>query len=250
MKELQATFRPLKKRRFSDQIADVIQEKILKERLQTGTSLPTEQELAGEFQVSRSVVREALRILEISGLVKVKKGSAGGVFVSDGIWAPIRKSLRNMVARGDVTVAHLFDVRFLIEPQMAKEAALHIAEKDIAVLEELFRDSCAHLGDPVHLKKNNLNFHLLLARASGNPVFSVLLESVFELLIEISLDFFDSSAEKGFHENHEKIFQMIQRRKAGEVERLMKEDIRDTKEKLTRFKQRMSKKREEKVFAL
>jgi DNA-binding GntR family transcriptional regulator len=55
-------FRPLKKKRFSDQIADLIQKKILEDNLAVGTGLPSEIEMAQEFQVSRSVIREALRI--------------------------------------------------------------------------------------------------------------------------------------------------------------------------------------------
>jgi DNA-binding MarR family transcriptional regulator len=73
-------FRPLRKQRFSDQIADLIQKKILEDKLAIGTNLPSEKEMAGEFQVSRSVIREALRILEISGLVNIKKGPTGGIF--------------------------------------------------------------------------------------------------------------------------------------------------------------------------
>ncbi len=90
-------FKPLKKKRYSDQIAELIQESIFNQGMEIGTSLPTEQELATEFQVSRSVVREALRILEISGLVKIKKGPAGGIFVTNGYHEPIRKSLKNMI---------------------------------------------------------------------------------------------------------------------------------------------------------
>ncbi|MDD5206512.1 MAG: FadR/GntR family transcriptional regulator [Desulfobacterales bacterium] len=231
-------FNPLKKKRYSDQIADVIQERILGDQLKTGASLPTEQELAQEFDVSRTVVREAIRILEISGLVRVKKGPSGGTFVYDAYHAPIRKSLRNMVARGGVTIDHLFDIRLLIEPHIAREAALHVGEKDLAILEELFSDSAAHQNEPVLLKKNNLNFHLLLAKASGNPLFSVLLEPVIEVLIESSQDFFDSLLEKHFLKIHEKIFNVIKRRKAQEAERLMREDILDVREKLKEFKKR------------
>lgn len=231
-------FRPLKKKRYSDQIAEVIQEKIITERLKKGTSLPSELELAGEFQVSRTVVREALRILEISGMVQVKKGPAGGIFVADSYHAPIRKSLKNMVARGEVTIDHLFDVRLLIEPYMAREAALHATSEDLENLQELLSDSEKHPGDPVVLKKNNLNFHLLLARASGNPLFSVLLESVFEILLESSLDFFNVSLEWHFHQTHEKIFHLILRKKAHEAERFMREDILDVKEKLQDFKKK------------
>jgi len=231
-------FRPLRKRRYSDQIADVIQDKILKDRLKTGTSLPTEQELAQEFDVSRTVVREALRILEISGLVKVKKGASGGVFVSDSYHVPIRKSLRNMVALEEVTIDHLFEVRLLIEPAIAKEAALHITKKDMAALDALIRDCVLNQDDPVLLKKNNLNFHLLLARASGNPFFSVVLESVFETLIETSLYFFDIPCEREFYKTHERILDLIKRGKPQEVENLVREDILDVKEKLKEFKKR------------
>jgi len=233
----QIGFAPLKKRRYSDQIADVIRERILKERLRNGTSLPSEQELAQEFQVSRSVVREALRILEISGLVNVKKGPSGGIFVSDGYHKPIRKSLKHMVALGDVSIDHLFDVRLLIEPYIAREAAIHATDKDLKTLESVLEDSAAHMADPVVLKKNNLNFHLLLARASGNPLFAVLLESVFEALIESSLDFFDSDLERHFHKAHEVILEFIRQKKPQEAERLMKEDILDVKMKLKGFKQ-------------
>jgi DNA-binding FadR family transcriptional regulator len=231
-------FSPLKKKRYSDQIADLIQDRIVQERLKTGTNLPSEQELASEFQVSRTVVREALRILEISGLVRVKKGPAGGIFVSDRYHAPFRKTLKNMVARGEVSIDHLFDVRLLIEPFIAREAALHAKKKDIVGLEQVIRDSAAHLDDPVILKRNNLNFHLLLARASGNPLFSVLLEAVFDLLIESSQDFFESALERHFHETHERIFHLIKRRKGHESERLMREDILDVKEKLKSFKEK------------
>ncbi len=231
-----AMFKPLKKKRYSDQIAELIQERIFNQHLALGTSLPTEQELAAEFQVSRSVVREALRILEISGLVKIKKGPSGGIFVSNGYHEPIRKSLKNMVASGEVSIDHLFDVRLTIEPHIASEAARHAKDEDLKKLEDLIKDCKRHRNDPIYLKKNNLNFHLLLAKASGNPVFSILLESVFELLIESSLDFFDLSLEKHFYHAHEKVFEVIARKRPDEAERLMREDIQDVREKLKAHK--------------
>ncbi len=143
-----------------------------------------------------------------------------------------------MVALGEVSIDHLFDVRLLIEPFIAREAALHAKKKDIRTLEQVFLDSEAHLDDPVTLKKNNLNFHLLLARASGNPLLCVLLESVIHLLIESSQDFFESALEKHFHQNHEKIFHLIKKRNAQESEDLMREDILDVKQQLKSFREK------------
>ena len=225
-------FRPLKKQRFSDQIADLIQKKILVDNLEIGTSLPTEKEMAGEFQVSRSVIREALRILEISGLVNIKKGPAGGIFVSNVYHEPIKRSLNNLITSGEVTMDHLYEARLLIEPHIAREAAQHAKGQVLKKFHDLFEDSSAHPDDPVHLKQNNLKFHLMLARASGNPVLSIMLESVFELLIEQTQDFVDLSLEKHFLQLHKKIFQVIEEKRPEEAEKLIKKDILDVRKKI------------------
>jgi GntR family transcriptional repressor for pyruvate dehydrogenase complex len=231
-------FRPLEKKRYSEQIAELIQERILKDHLEIGTSLPTEKELALEFQVSRSVIREALRILEISGLVKIKKGPTGGIFVSNVFNIPIKRSLNNMIATGEVTIDHLFDVRLLIEPHVAMEAALHAKDEDMGTFQDLFADSARHQDDPVILKANNLKFHLLLARASGNPVLSILLESVFELLAEASSDFLDLALERHFYRVHREIFQVIEQKEPEKAKRLIEKDILDVKDRLKGYKRR------------
>ena len=232
----EAVFRPLEKKRYSEQIADLIQDKILRDHLETGTSLPSEKDLSLEFQVSRSVIREALRIVEVSGLVKIKKGPSGGIFVSNGYHKPITNSLNNLITSGDVTIDHLFDVRLLIEPHIAMEAALNAEDEHIKKLKELINDSSLHQDDPIRLKRNNLKFHLLVAKASGNPVLALLLESVIELLIKTTLDFLDLSLERHFFRVHERIAQVIAQGKSEEAERLMREDILDTKEKIQGFR--------------
>jgi DNA-binding FadR family transcriptional regulator len=228
-------FRPLKKQRFSDQIADLIQKKILEDNLAVGTGLPSEIEMAREFQVSRSVIREALRILEISGLVNIKKGPTGGIFVSNGYHTPIIRSLNNLITSGEVTVDHLFDARLLIEPHIAGQAALHASDEDLKRFQALFDHSAFHFDDPVRLKQNNLEFHLLLARASGNRVLAVMLESVFELLAERTLDFVDLALERRFFKIHKAIFEVIRRRQAKETRRLIRKDIMDVMKTIKTF---------------
>ena len=231
-------FRPLTKRRFSDRIAELIQKKILEDNLKIGTNLPSEKDMAAEFGVSRSVIREALRILEMSGLVDIRKGPTGGIFVTNVYHEPIKRSLSNMITSGDITIAHLFDARMLIEPRIAREAALHARREDLKKLRDLFKDSEAHRDDPVRLKQNNLRFHLLLARASGNPVLSILLESVIELLVERIMDFVDLKLERHFLEIHQKIFQTIVDKKPDEAEKLIKADIQNVSQKISDFKKK------------
>ena len=228
-------FRPLRKQRFSDQIADLIQKKILEDNLAIGTSLPSEKEMAGEFQVSRSVIREALRILEMSGLVNIKKGPTGGIFVSNVYHEPIKRSIGNLIAFGDVTIDNLFEARLLIEPQLAKGAAWQAKKEDLKKFRDLLEDSAKHFDDPIHLKQNNLRFHLLLARISGNPVLAIMLESVFELLVEHTLDFVDLSLERHFYKVHKKIFQVLVDKKPAEAEKLIKADILDVRKKIKEY---------------
>jgi DNA-binding FadR family transcriptional regulator len=231
----ESMFRPLNKKRFSDQIADLIQKKILEDSLEVGTNLPSEKAMADEFQVSRSVIREALRILEISGLVNIKKGPTGGIFVSNVYHAPIKRSLDNLITCGEVTVDHLYDARLLIEPHIAGQAALHAGDADLEKFRVLFEDSAAHFDDPVRLKQNNLEFHLLLARASGNPALAVMLESVFELLVERTQSYVDLALERKFFKIHKALFEVIKRRQAEEASRLVREDIMDVMETLKKF---------------
>jgi len=225
-------FQPLEKKRYSDHIVELIKAKIIQENLKIGTRLPSEVDLSQEFSVSRSVIREALRILEISGLVNIKKGPSGGIFVSNVYHKPITDSLSNMILSGELTTDHLFNARMLIEPHIAREAVRHATKNNLNALQKLMTDSEAHLDDPVRLRRNNLDFHLLLARASGNPVLALLLESILELMVERFLDFWDLNFEQHFFQVHKNIFQVIKAKKPDEAGRLIEEDILDLRKQV------------------
>ena len=231
-------FQPLEKKRYSDRIVELIKAKIIEENLKIGTRLPSEIDLSQEFNVSRSVIREALRILEISGLVKIRKGPSGGIFVSNVYHKPIKDSLRNLILSGELTTDHLFDARLLIEPHIAREAARYATKKDLEALQKLMSDSETHFDDPVRLRRNNLDFHLLLARASGNPVLSLMLESIFELMVERFLDFWNLEFEQYFFEVHKNIFEVIKEKKPEEAGRLLEEDIMDLRKQVKAHRKR------------
>lgn len=225
-------FQPIEKKRYSDRVFELIQTKIIKENLQKDTRLPSEKELAKEFNVSRSVVREALRILEISGLVDIRKGPTGGIFVSNFYHKPIKDSLSNLILSGEITTDHLFDARLLIEPHIAREAARNATRDDLREIQEVMDDSEAHFDDHVRLRRNNLEFHLLLARASKNPVLYLLQVSIIELMVERFLDFYDLSFEQNFFEIHKNIFNVIKEKKPDKAGRLIEEDILDLRKQV------------------
>jgi GntR family transcriptional repressor for pyruvate dehydrogenase complex len=228
-------FKPLDKKRYFEQIARLIRERILHDNLEEGFKLPTEQQLAKELDVSRSVVREALRILDVMGYVDIRKGPQGGIFVSNHYHKPIRDSLRGLANDGHITVGNIFDVRFQIEPFIAGEAARHAKKRDLKKLFELIEDASLHMDDAVYLKQKDLEFHLLLAEASGNPVLAILMKSLIEILAEIAHDFLNSTFEKELFKIHKNILHTIAQRKVNEVRKLIKTDILFVKKNLKKF---------------
>ena len=231
-------FEPLEKKRYSERIAQLIQQRILTRNLENGAKLPTERQLAEELGVSRSVVREALRMLDASGYVNVRKGPRGGIFVSQVYHKPISDSLKNLAAYGQITVDNLFDVRLKIEPFMAMEAARHATKADMRRLHDLMVEARQCLDDAVALKEKNILFHILLGEASGNPVTAMFMRSIAEIINEVAYKFLDLSCERVFFDTHQKIFALVLDRKAREAMKLVKEDILDVKKRLSKALQR------------
>ena len=115
-------------KRLSETVVDDIKEKILNGTYQKGERLLSELELAKEHKVSRSVIRESLRLLEGLGLVVIKKGPRGGIFVSEGYHKPISDSLKGLVDADKVSEENVFDIRLLLETYATAQAAKYADE--------------------------------------------------------------------------------------------------------------------------
>ena len=219
------SFAPLNKMTFPERIAREIQMQILNGELTCGTRLPAEIELASKFSVSRTVIREAVRILSGLGLVEIKKGSAGGIFITNGYHKPLSDSLRGLVDSGRVSVDHIFMVRLLIEPNVAAEAARFAAEEDIEALRALLQESEQKVDDAVFLGANRGRFHIRLAQATGNPVLEMFMQSLIELLREYFYDFNCIEFEQYAVKSHWKILEAVQNRQPETARDMMAADI-------------------------
>jgi DNA-binding FadR family transcriptional regulator len=228
-------FRPIDKKRYFEQVADMIRVKIFQESLREGYRLPSEQQLATELNVSRSVVREALRILDVMGYVEIKKGPQGGIFVSSLYHKPLSDSFRNLAELGQITVDHLFDVRLHVEPMIVAEAVKYASDEDIKKLVDLMKDAGEHLDEVAYLKQKSIEFHFLLAEASGNPVLSILMKSLIEILLEVAYSFLDPVFEKQLYHVHSNLLEAIKNRKIEEATRLIHDDILFVKDNLKKY---------------
>ncbi|EAQ10822.1 DNA-binding FadR family transcriptional regulator [Maritimibacter alkaliphilus HTCC2654] len=107
-------FEPVKQNRNFEVVVQVVREKMMRGELKPGDKLPPERELAKQLDVSRNVVREALRILENAGLVVTRKGAYGGAFVSEGTATQMSQVLSDLIMLNAIKLSDLFEARTLL----------------------------------------------------------------------------------------------------------------------------------------
>ncbi|RMD50938.1 MAG: FadR family transcriptional regulator [Ignavibacteria bacterium] len=166
-------------------ISKQIEEAILSKQFLPDEKLPSENELAAQFSASRTSVREAIQNLAAQGLIRVEKGK--GIFVnhitSDTVVTPMAKYLRLKLDRN--YVLDLVHARQILEPAIAREAALNHREKDIEVLENALIKLEESTGGYEELAQLDMEFHQDLARATRNIVVPMLLKPIHALLPDL-----------------------------------------------------------------
>ncbi len=160
---------PMQVPKASDVLADELRERILRGEYPEGTALPPERELVTQTQMSRTTVREALRILEVQGLVRVKTGRAGGAFVQKPGGAAVASSVALLIRGRQIKLADLLETREAIEPSCARLAALHHTEADLAKLDAA-NEAIARDGSLDEFLQANVDWHVAVALAGHNEL--------------------------------------------------------------------------------
>jgi DNA-binding FadR family transcriptional regulator len=166
----------------SDVLARDIRQRILQERLQPGSRLPSEADLIDQFGVSRTTVREGLRILEVEGLIKVKRGPKGGVVVARPSEERVMNALGVLLQFNQVPLTKLLEAREVLEPPCAALAAERATTQHLEMLAAATDAMEAAAPGSSAYHAANLRFHVGLAEAAGNEVLKVFLSSMRELL--------------------------------------------------------------------
>lgn len=163
---------PVVPQRAFEDIAAQLHAHIVEGKLKPGDRLPVERDLSTMFQVSRSTVREALRALELKGLIELRKGSAGGAFVTTGSLNVIRDGLADLYHLGTVTPEHLTEARIGLSQIVVGIACERITQEELSELEtNVEQAALAHAaGDFARRTQLHQHFHVLLAKATHNPI--------------------------------------------------------------------------------
>ncbi len=176
-------YTPIRSSKVFEQIEQQIEQRILSGELRSGDRLPTERELAEQFHVSRTAVREAMKSLAQKGLVDMRPGR--GTIVIDGTSRAMRHSLGLMMRIGQaVNSSSLVEVREILEPEIAALAAVRATEEHIAAMQEAVAIMDANLNDADAYITADNDFHRALAEGTQNVLILALVDSIVDLLSE------------------------------------------------------------------
>lgn len=165
-------------------LAAVLRDEILANRYPPGARLYTQRDVQRRSGYSLSVVREALQLLQASGLVEVRQGAKGGVLVRQTDHEVIRRSLSALIASNDVPHEAVFESRQELEGICAVLAASNATAQHIAQLEASIERARALTNDPVRFSLENVTFHRIVSGATGNPVIIAVSAALSDLFFE------------------------------------------------------------------
>ena len=186
-------YTPIQPVKAFEQVAVQIEKRILDGELRSGDRLPTERDLAEQFKVSRTAVREAMKILAQKGLVDMRPGR--GTIVIDGSNAAMQDSI-DLVMKlklGEVGGSdNLTEVRAILETEIAALAAARATEKEIAAMSEAVGVMDESLGNADAFIAADNHFHEALAQATQNALILILVNSIVNLLSEQRKQIFET----------------------------------------------------------
>lgn len=187
----QVQLSPVQVPKASDVLAGDMRERILRGDFPEGTALPTERDLVTQTAMSRATVREALRILEVQGLVRIKTGRSGGAFVQHPDGESVASSVDLLIRGRQIRLSALLETREAIEPACAQLAAKYRTDEDLEALERANKAISDESGSLAAFLQANVDWHVGVAAASHN-------ELLTGFMVALSRAIYTSTDNQGF----------------------------------------------------
>jgi GntR family transcriptional repressor for pyruvate dehydrogenase complex len=216
--------------RLYEQIVQQIEESIRKGGLKPGDQLPAERELALQFGVSRTAVREAVKTLHEKGLVEAHPGR--GTFITSDTSNTMRLSLDRMLKNGQAEgTLNLVEVREILEPEIAALAATRADEESLKEMRHAVSIMDQARQDPDAYIEADLDFHLALAEAAANPIILSLIDSIVAVLRVQRMRIFnvEGGPERGQY-HHKRILEAVENRDSSGARAAMQAHLRQVRE--------------------
>lgn len=197
--------------KLSETVAKQIVDDIHTQGLGPGSRLPSEREMLDRFEVSRGTLREALRILEVHGLLVIRSGPNGGPTVSELTPQDFNRACSLHFKAAGITVRELWQSRTSLEPILARLAAENLTSETVAELSGLLeRAKTISVDDNAAFIEIGTLFHQAIATASGDPIMSLFARSLGEMTSYLADQMiFPQTQHSRVHEDHIRILEAI-----------------------------------------
>ncbi|MBO0830366.1 MAG: FadR family transcriptional regulator [Actinobacteria bacterium] len=215
-------FSTINAERAHEGVARQLRDAILNGTYKPGDRLPGERELVDLFGVSRSAVRQALLLLQQQGLLLVRQGAGGGVFVNGRQVGPVLRAFENLFALQEPSIEHFVHAKALLEPVISATAAEAATPEDLAALRENLELSEQALSEGREVNELALKFHLLVATATHNEILTLILEAFVRIAARLS-----NNIEDWHHllAEHHAIYHALESGNAEDVVRLTRKHL-------------------------
>ena len=222
--------------RISEIIVDQIRLLMRQGQLKPGDRLPPERDLCERFGVSRVTVREALRMLESSGLVEIRVGARGGAFVTAPSSDRVGEGLADLLTLSVISAADVTEVRMILEAGIVPLVCERATEEDLAELEAVCQRSEAALAAGDYSMDMSLEFHIRVAQSTHNPAIVMLIESFRGPILMSLQQAHEAAPEMGGlgTREHEQFIEAVRRRDADTASKIMREHLERTAHRLGR----------------
>jgi GntR family transcriptional regulator, transcriptional repressor for pyruvate dehydrogenase complex len=174
-------FAPVKARRTFEIICEQIRGELAAGTLRSGDKLPAERELAAQLEVSLSALREALRSLEVAGIIRNVKGAKGGAFVRSADPERVVQAMQDFVSLGEITLDELTEARIALQDVIIRLACERATEADFVELEAIAEKTKA-VNDVDQRYQCAVQYYAVLARSTRNRIFGTFVESLSAIL--------------------------------------------------------------------
>ncbi len=222
--------KPIKKESIRGQVFWQLRDQILRRTWPPGSKLPSENELARTMRVSRTSIREGIQHLVSLGILETRHGE--GTFVRELSGQLNFNALIPLLILDDIDILHVLEYRRIVEQGTAALAAAHASEQDLVDMESVFDQMVQVQNNIPEFAKADLEFHLVLAKATGNPVL-IKVNNVLRTILEVSMENIVRllGTRDGLH-YHRRMIEAVRARNARSAEKIMQEHIIKTIERL------------------
>ena len=220
-------YQPVRTRRGFEAVCDRIREQLMSGELKPGDRLPGDRELAERFGIGRAAARDALRSLEVSGVVEARKGVNGGFYIRNAASIGLAQTVQDMVSLAQASIESVTEARIEITCVAIRLACARATDKELDAIQEDI-DIHADLFKVGHGSRNTqsvIQFYRLIAQATHNPLIVMMVDALSEVYRGL-LARVDPRPNKDIMVVRQRVLDLMRRRDAQAASEAMAEHLR------------------------